>query len=388
MRLAASSGSRDLLMAIAMFLAIGTALLTAAVGLSAALGAFLAGMLLSESEYRHQLEVDIEPFKGLLLGFFFLTVGMSLDIFTLDIGVPGLLIALAGLIVVKVITVYAAARIFRIDPPVAIEAAFILAGAGEFAFIIFTLASGEGILHDAGRESAVAVAVLSMLAVPILAHIGQRLAGRLGQRSNVKSHGVTDELGDTKEHVILGGFGRVGETVAQVLEAEEIRYIALDIDGDLVAEKRARGLSVYFGDATRKEILERVGGDQALSFLVTTDEAGAADRMVRAIRKAWPDVPIHARAIDTDHARRLHDAGATDAVPEALEGSLQLAGRVLAGIGLPDAAIDARLDEVRHSEIKNRRTVREEESNARANHRNNADGKPDVSKSTTASGQS
>jgi K+:H+ antiporter len=125
---------------------------------------------------------------------------------------------------------------------------------------------------------------------------------------------------------------------------------------------------VFFGDASRREILERVGGDTARSFLVTTDEAGTAERMVRVIRKAWPDVPIHARAVDPDHARILHDAGATDAVPEALEGSLQLAGRVLAGIGLPDDAIDARLDEIRKQEVRLRAEVRQEESEVRANH--------------------
>jgi CPA2 family monovalent cation:H+ antiporter-2 len=152
-----------------------------------------------------------------------------------------------------------------------------------------------------------------------------------------------------------------------------VRYIALDIDGELVARKRAEGMSVFFGDASRREILERVGGSTARSFLVTTDEAGTAERMVRVIRRAWPDVPIHARALDPDHARMLHDAGATDAVPEALEGSLELAGRVLAGMGLPDKAIDARLDAIRKQEIRLRATVREEEAEIRANRNKSGD---------------
>jgi CPA2 family monovalent cation:H+ antiporter-2 len=151
--------------------------------------------------------------------------------------------------------------------------------------------------------------------------------------------------------VVIGGFGRVGETVARMLDAEEVPYVALDLDGDLVAERRKAGRKVFFGDASRREILEKVGGGAARCFVVTTDEPDAAERMVKAIREAWPAAPIHARAVDADHARRLRAAGATDVVLEALDGSLQLAGRVLEELGLPDDAVDARIDAARTREI-------------------------------------
>ncbi|MBZ0227468.1 MAG: cation:proton antiporter [Bauldia sp.] len=280
LRFAAAAGSRELVVAVALFLAIGTALFTASVGLSAALGAFLAGLLLGESEYRHQIEVDIEPFKGLLLGLFFMTVGMSFDIAALTVGPLVLVGAVLALVVGKAAVAFGAARLTGIATPVAAEAALLLAGAGEFAFVVFALARQDGLL-EVGR----------------------------------------------------------------------VPFVALDLDVDLVAAERKAGRPVFFGDASRREILERVGGAQARAFVVTTDEPAASERMIMAIRRAWPDAVIHARAKDGAHARRLIGIGVPDAVPETLEGSLQLAGQVLARIGLPDEAVDARLAVARAAEI-------------------------------------
>jgi CPA2 family monovalent cation:H+ antiporter-2 len=340
-----------LVVAIALFVVVGTAFLTAAVGLSPALGAFLAGLLLSESEYRHQLEVDIEPFKGLLLGLFFMTVGMSLDLAALAAYPLALLGAVAGLLAVKAVVMFAVAKAFRVDTPVAAEAAFLLAGAGEFAFVVFTLAGRDQLLPHDLHQFVVSVAALTMIGTPLLGLAGRKVGEYLAVRRERREHGIGAGTELLVDHVVIGGFGRVGETVARVLDAEAIPYVALDLDAERVAVKRRAGRPVFYGDASRREILERVGGANARAFLVTPDSPEAAERMVKAIRAAWPKAPIHARALDADPARRLTAAGATDVVPEALEGSLQLAGRVLSEIGLPDDTVDARLDVQRHAEI-------------------------------------
>jgi CPA2 family monovalent cation:H+ antiporter-2 len=351
LRLAASTGSRETVIAIAMFLAIGTGLVTASVGLSAALGAFLAGILLGESAYRHQLEVDLEPFKGLLLGLFFMTVGMAIDVVTLVQALPLLILSLVGLIVLKVVAMTAAGRIWRLPLAPTIESAFVLAGAGEFAFVVFALARGARLIGAEMLELAVTVAALSMLATPLVAALGRSIALRIAQRKDGRDHGVA-EAPEMSDHVVIGGFGRVGEMIARLLEAEDIPYVALDLDADRVAEQRQGGRHVYYGDASRAEILDKVGGRNARAFVVTTDAPDAAELMVKAVRTAWPEARVHARAIDSDHANRLAGWGASDVVPEALEGSLQLAGRVLAGAGIPEDVVEARLAMQRDAEIR------------------------------------
>ncbi|MCP4381615.1 MAG: portal protein [Hyphomicrobiales bacterium] len=351
MKLTAATGSRELVVAIALFLAIGTAVLTAEVGLSPALGAFLAGLLLGETEYRHQIEVDIEPFKGLLLGLFFMTVGMSLDVAAITIGPLAFLAAVVVLVAVKGIVMFAVARSFRVDIAVAVEASFLLAGAGEFAFVVFTLARSGNLVDPGLLQFLVSVSALSMLVIPVFGALGRRVATALADRIDSRVHSASDD--DTTalaDHVVIGGFGRVGEIVARLLTEEQIPWIALDLDADLVANAHRAGKPVFYGDASRREILGRVGGSSARAFVVTTDKPGATEHMVSAIRRAWPDAVIHARARDATHARALVDLGVTAVTPETLEASLQLARGLLMEIGLPDDAADARLAKLRESE--------------------------------------
>jgi CPA2 family monovalent cation:H+ antiporter-2 len=359
LRLAASTGSRELIIAIALFLAVGAALLTEGVGLSAALGAFLAGLLLGESEYRHQLDVDIEPFKGLLLGLFFMTVGMSVDVVPL-LREPFLFLgAVVGVLLLKIAVTAIAGRAFSLSVAVSIEAAFVLAGAGEFALVVFNLAGRYGVLDSGVREYLTSIAAVTMIAIPALAMLGRRAAARVTAQKGREAHGVESiDTGTFSDHVIIGGFGRVGETVARVLDAEQIPYVAIDLNADLVAAKRNDGREIFYGDAGRREILERIGGPAARAFVVTPDKPEAAELMVRAIREQWPQAPIYARGLDADHAVRLLRTGASFVVPEALEGSLQLAGRVLEELGLPDDAVDARIDQERDAEMKRLRSVR------------------------------
>jgi CPA2 family monovalent cation:H+ antiporter-2 len=351
LRLAVLRGNRDLFVAIALLIAFGASLITASVGLSAALGAFLAGLLLSASEYRHQLEVDVDPFKGLLLGLFFMTVGMGFDIRAVLAAPFPFLAALAALILVKIAIVLLAGRVFRLSDGVSLESAFLLAGVGEFAFVAFTLASREGLLDAEAFAFLISLSTLGMLVIPLLGEAGRRLGRRRTQKGAATELGVHDGDGDDlADHVVIGGFGRVGRTVARLLDEERIPYVGLDMDPDLVSEQRAAGHSVYLGDAARLEMLERVGGARALAFVVTTNNPAASESMVRAVRAAWPDAVVHARAVDTAHAARLREIGVADVIPETLEGSLQLAGQVLMRLGIPDDAVDDRLDALRREE--------------------------------------
>jgi voltage-gated potassium channel Kch len=234
--------------------------------------------------------------------------------------------------------------------PLSVEMALLMAGTGEFAFVVFTLAGGDSLIAPDVMQIVVSVAVLAIIVTPWLAMLGRRAADRVTVQRVTRDHDATTEAADMADHVIIGGFGRVGETVARILDAERIPYVAIDSDATHVAAQRKAGHSVFYGDATRPEILERIGGASARAFVVTPNSSRAAEQMVEGIRRVWPAVAIHARARDADDARRLTAAGATDAIPEALEGSLQLAGRVLETIGLPDDAIDARLEEEREAE--------------------------------------
>jgi len=342
MRFAGATGNRTLLISITLLIIVVAGAITSRAGLSAALGAFLSGLLLSETEYRHQIDVEVEPFKDLLLGLFFMTVGMTIDVVAVIGQLPLILGALAMLFAVKLAVGYLAFRMARLPRPGAVETAFILAGAGEFAFVVFTLAARDNVIAPDIARLATTIAALSMVLSPLLGMVGGKLAARFKARDAQASQGVTGQE-SFSDHVIIGGFGRFGATVAALLAAEDIPHVALDLNSEHVRRASKEGHAIFFGDATRPEILAKLGADKARAFVVTLDEAGVAERMVQTIREHWPNAIIHARARSLTHARRLLECGATDVVPEALEGSLQLAGNLLAGIGLPDEAVEQRL---------------------------------------------
>jgi monovalent cation:H+ antiporter-2, CPA2 family len=342
------TGSRDLIMAITLLLVIGAAGATTLAGLSSAFGAFLAGLLLSESEYRHQIEIDLEPFKGLLLGLFFMTVGMMLD--------PVVLLAqgfviLAGLIilfVVKALVLYPASRIFGVSPPVAAELALLLFQAGEFALVTVGLGRAVGVLTEEVAHAALGIIVLSMMLTPLVGILARRLGaylehdGQLRHAANPAKHYV--------DHVIISGYGRVGQLIARMLESEHVPYIAFDTNSETVrAHQKAPG-RVFFGDAGRAELLERAGARRARAFLITVNSAGAAERVTRAILKMRPDALVLARARDADHAKRLTGLGVAAAIPETVETSLMLGSRVLSAVGLPEEAIIRRVELAREGE--------------------------------------
>ncbi len=345
LRLASRAAGREVLVAAALLLVIGSAALTATAGASPALGAFLAGVLLAESEFRHTIEADIEPFKGLLLGLFFVTVGTTVDPLAILAELPRILASVIGLAVIKAALLAVLGRTLGLAPPVALEVGVLLGQGGEFALVVLALAERAGLLPVATARFMVAVVLVSMLLSPLLARMGSRLAALVRARAHGRTPAPTDlpPVAEQTGHVVIAGFGRVGRTVAQLLDQAAIPWVALDLDAARAAEERARGRPVYVGDAGRPEILARVRLDAAQALIVTLDQPATAERTVTAARRLAAKLPIVARARDGRHARRLLDLGADAVVPETVEASLQLAGRALEILGLPSEEVASRL---------------------------------------------
>jgi CPA2 family monovalent cation:H+ antiporter-2 len=350
LRFVVATGSRDLIMAVTVLIVVAAAGATGAAGLSTALGAFLAGLLLSETEYRHEIEVDLEPFKGLLLGLFFVTVGMTIDVLQIAAHALSIAAAVFGLLAVKAMVFYGAARVFGVVRGTAIESSLLLAQAGEFALVVIVLARGDGLLGPELAQFVTAVVGITMILTPVLAFAAGRLGAAVIRRD---SDGETHARGpeDLDVQVVIVGFGRVGQTVARVLEREKISYSALDSDGVLVTRESKNGKPVYFGDGRRKEILEHAGAPHAESLIATLADSEGTERVVTVCSKYWPNLALFARAKDREHAARLAARGAT-VVPETVEPSLQLAGRVLDLLGFSDGRITQTLAEVRESEFE------------------------------------
>jgi monovalent cation:proton antiporter-2 (CPA2) family protein len=337
-RFVGSSASREMFLATVLLVIIGTAIATERAGLSMALGAFLAGLLLAETEYRHQIEVDIEPFKGLLLGFFFVSVGMGIDVTQIAANPFWLAASVAGLFLVKASIFYGLARLTGRPRSVALESSLLLGQGGEFAFLVVGFSVAVGLLPNDTAQFMLIVTGLTMVATPLLAQGARRLARMIETLEASGRQGDVDLPTSLAGHVIIAGYGRVGQMVGSVLAAQELPHLALDTDADLVAQFRHKGASILFGDARRADILRKVDIERAGAFVTTMDSPSAAERVVEEVHRNWPQVPIYARARDVLHATRLITRGATHVVPETIEASLQLSELVLIGAGVPDDA--------------------------------------------------
>jgi Kef-type K+ transport system membrane component KefB len=322
---------REIFTAAALLLVVGIALLMGAVGLSPALGTFLAGVVLATSEYRHELESDIEPFKGLLLGLFFIAVGASID-FALVGAKPLIVFGLvAAVIVVKLAVLVVLARGFGLSSDQALLVAFALPQVGEFAFVLFAFANGQGVLGPDTTGPLVAVVALSMALTPLLLLVyGRVLAPRLGTGAG------TEREPDAIEHeraVIIAGFGGFGATVGRLLRANGVEATVLDIDSDRVELLRRLGMRVYYGDATRPDMLHTAGGDHARLLVIALDTPGKTLEVVHTARKHFPALQILARAFDWQDAHDLLAAGVTHVYREALDTSLRLGTDALRLLG-------------------------------------------------------
>lgn len=331
-RAVAVAGGRDFLLALTLFTVVGAAAITASAGLSLALGAFLAGLLLGETEFKHQTEVDLEPFKGILLGLFFMTVGMGLNLPSILGNPVFILVGLVALLSLKLLIAYLSTRVFGNSVKTSLETAFLLAPAGEFAFIVIAAAMTGGLIDVELASLLSAIAGLSMLLTPALAKLGNVLANAI-QTNDTQSTPEAYDLSDKKGHVLLAGYGRVGQVVARMLNAQKAEVVALDLDARLVAQARDSGIRAYLGDAARSELVKSAGIEGAALFIATTNNPAEIERMVEAIRAIRPDIPILARAHDQEHANKLERAGANLVVPEVVEAGLQLAGAALTEFG-------------------------------------------------------
>lgn len=349
LRTVAAARTPELFTGITLFLALGVSWLTGLAGLSMALGAFLAGLLISETEYRHQVEGDIEPFRGLLLALFFMTIGMAIDLSLLlenaGIVAAGVLV----LVAVKAAVAAGLARAFGQQPGTAVFVGLTLAQAGEFAFVLFTLGMAGGALSPEVGGIALLVAALSIVLTPLLMRLGRAASERMRRPSGDPTGEMAAEARDLRRHVLVLGLGRAGRTVVRLLEAHGTEYLGMDLDPDTVDAEKKRGTPAFYGDGTRAEVLRAAGLGRAAGVIITLDDAGSATRAVRAVRAEDDAIPIMVRARDTGQCGPLAVAGATGVIPELVEGSLQLGGRMLLALGEPRDEVEAALADLREN---------------------------------------
>ena len=351
LKMVTRSASAEMFMAATLLTIMGASAITGATGLSMALGAFLAGLLLAETEFRHQIEVDIAPFKGLLLGLFFMSVGMGIDYRVVFDAFGWILISVIGLFAIKASITTGLCLAFRIPRHTAIEAGLLLGQGGEFAFVVVGLAMSLDLMPTDVAQFMLIVTGLTMVATPLVATTAKRISARFAPPGDAgKEHGLVAS-GELQGHVIIAGFGRVGRMLARTLEASGVPYVALDMNPTQVEAARAQGLPVYFGDASRVELLRRANVHTANALLLTIDDPARVEHVASAARAEWPHLPIIARAHDTQHAARLLELGVSDVIPEILESGLYLAAKVLHLAGMPEEAVMRRLAEQRVSEF-------------------------------------
>jgi CPA2 family monovalent cation:H+ antiporter-2 len=345
-RFVAASGTNDLFVAAVLFVIVGSAVVAALAGLSMALGAFVAGLLLAETEFRKTIETTIEPFKGILLGLFFFTVGMSIDFRELAREPLLLLGAALGLIALKAVVLIGLARLFRLSWAAATEVGLLLGPGGEFAFVVIGLATTFDLIKANVASFTLALTSLTMAFIPVLSIVARKLHRRLRDTKPVDPALAIPPRAE-KDHAIVIGHGRVGEVVCVMLSTHKLSYIAIDSDTAAVPKSRGKKREVFYGDATNPELLKACGIMDARAVIVTVASAKAIDEIVREVRKLRPDVFIVSRARDAVHASHLYQIGVTDAVPETIEASLQLSEAALIGLGIAMGPVIASIHEKR-----------------------------------------
>ena len=361
----AATKSTEFFMAACLLVVIGTGAITAAAGLSMSLGAFLAGLLLAETEFRREIEVTIEPFKGLLLGLFFVSIGVGLDLSAVLDRPMFVLSICCGTVIIKAGIVFGLGLLFRLPRSVAGEIALLLGPSGEFAFVLVGQAAAAGVMPAPVAHLTTVAVTLTMMVIPLLARLGERLGRR---PATAVAEAAVPPPDDGEARVIIVGYGRVGRLVGEMVAAHGLSFLAVDQDPRLVRREREAGAPIYYGDATRREFLDRCGLAEARGLVMTLSDPVIAKDVVAAARAARSDLTIVARARDADHARMLYDLGATDAVPETIEASLQLSEAALLDMGVAAgyviASIHAKRDAYRtllnapHADGRERRAIR------------------------------
>lgn len=337
--LVARHKSNELFMLNLLLITLGLAWLTELAGLSLALGAFVAGMLISETEFKHQVETDIRPFHDVLLGLFFITIGMMLDWSIVWQRWPLVLMLMASSLLLKLVLITALTRALGATMGVALRTGLYLTQAGEFGFVLLTLTHEQGLIEAAMLNPILASMVLSMLATPFIIMYSNRLVLRLVAsewlQQSLQMTSIARQAIGTSGHVIICGYGRCGQNLARMLEGEKIPYMALDLDPDRVRQATAAGNSVAYGDAARLQALMAAGLGRASAVVITYLDVPGALKVLANVRAHAPHVPVIVRTQDDFALDRLRAAGATEVVPESIEGSLMLASHALALVGVP-----------------------------------------------------
>ena len=339
----AATKSPEFFMAACLLVVLGDGLAAAASHLSMALGALVAGLLLAETEYRREIEITIEPFRGLLLGLYFLSVGAGINP-AFIVARPWLILGLVvGLIAIKGIVLFALGRGFRLRSGAAAEMALLLGPGGEFGFVMIGVALAGGLIDRALATMLISAVAISMLVIPGLAKLGARIGSP--PRGAARAPEVPPDSESTR--VIIVGYGRVGALIGDMLDRHGIPFIAINSNAGVTSRARSDGKPVYYGDAARPEYLRLCGLETARAVVVTMDSTTANEAVVEATRSLRPEVTLVARARDADHARALYGLGVTDAVPETIEASLQLSEAVLVDLGVPMGLVIASIHEKR-----------------------------------------
>lgn len=346
-RLVADVQSPEFFLAACLLVILATSLATAAAGLSLAMGALIAGLLLAETEYRRQIEVLIEPFKGLLLGVFLVSVGMGIDINIVIEKPIAILGAVMGLLFIKGAIIFGLALLVGFRIAVALKAASLLAAGSEFTLVILGTATGVGLIDPTTSAQALCLAALTMAAIPLLSALSERAMPRLAPPVPIDPALMLPDEHDGAPRVLIAGFGRVGRLVADMLDVHGIPYLAIDINAKTVARARREGKRIYYGNLTELAFLRRSGIATARALVVTLDTPKAAETAVEVARSERSNLLIVARARDARHAARLYAVGASDVVPETIEASLQLGEAVLIDLDVPMGHVIASVHERR-----------------------------------------
>lgn len=350
----ASAHSAELFTLAVLLVALLSAWATESAGLSMALGAFLAGMMLSETEFKHQIENDIRPFRDVLLGLFFITVGMMLNFDSLlPILHWAIMLAVAVIIGKAIIIMLLSRLVTRADSGVSLRTGLVLAQCGEFGFAIMALAASYNLLPEAESQLLLATVILTMIATPFLVKynglLAKKLTGSYLQNREQVVDTVAASAGKMQDHVVICGFGRIGQNIAKILDAENRTYFALDYNVDLISNAAKAGYKVAFGDSTHRDILLATGLERAAVLVICHDSVGSAEKTLRQAKAIRPDIPVLVRTQDDTYYSRLSEAGATEVIPETLESSLMMASHVLSILGMPMAKIVRRVQEMRNN---------------------------------------
>ncbi|OSZ64524.1 sodium:proton exchanger [Sphingomonas sp. IBVSS1] len=349
-RIIGTLGAREAFVAAALLSVLGSALLMASLGLSMALGAFVAGVMLAESPYRHALETDIEPFRGLMLGLFFIAIGMSLDLTVMRDNFALLIALVIGVMAVKTAVIAALARQFGTDWRRAGEMGMLLAQGGEFGFVLFGEAERGLLISHSAAQLFGAVVTCSMALTPLLFRLAMRLFERVEEAGSRDGPEMAGDL--PGGHVVLVGSGRVGQVIAQMLRARGLALTAIDLDAELIDITARFGNQVFWGDGTRPDILRTAGIDRASALVFAIDGQWDPKPVLEPIRAEWPDLPIIARAYDRMHTIALRQAGVEQVTRETLESAVAMGRDVLATLGTPDTMIDAIEAEYRRRDLE------------------------------------